>query len=92
MLNLQTVDQENEQRRRLEQAVALAALKKEDAAEVVLRNKTNQKKAQVRKQQKSNQLKFPETIKIKFLFWSFSFFCRVLCDVLIHQQQHTKKA
>jgi formic-like protein len=41
----QTIDQENESRRRLEQAVALAAMKKED--EVVLRNKTNQKKQQV---------------------------------------------
>lgn len=42
----QTTDQENEQRRRLEQAASLAALKKEN--EVVLRNKSNlnQKKQQ----------------------------------------------
>lgn len=45
MFILQTIDQENESRRRLEQAVALAAIKKED--QVVLRNKTNQKKQQV---------------------------------------------
>lgn len=43
----QTIDQENEQRKRLEQAYALAALKKENQEEVILRNKANQKKQQV---------------------------------------------
>ena len=46
-MKLQTIDQENEQRRRLEQAVLLASMKKEDAAQVTLRNKPNQKKQHV---------------------------------------------
>jgi len=44
---MQTIDQENEQRKRLEFAVAQAALKKEGEQQVVLRNKANQKKQQV---------------------------------------------
>lgn len=44
----QTIDQDNESRKRLELAVALAATKKESVAEVTLRNKSNQKKQQVK--------------------------------------------
>lgn len=46
ILFVQQLDQENEQRRRLEQAAALAATKKE-SDQVMLRNKFNQKKQQV---------------------------------------------
>lgn len=41
-----TADQENEQRKRLEQAAALAALKKEESNGVTLRNQSNPKKQQ----------------------------------------------
>jgi hypothetical protein len=58
---LQTIDQENEQRKRLEQAVALAALKKENQVEeVVLRNKANQKKQQVMSQKRKQLCKLNE--------------------------------
>lgn len=45
--NLQTADQENEQRRRLELAALALSNKKEEEGEVVLRGKSHQKRHQV---------------------------------------------
>lgn len=68
--DLQQLDQENEQRRRLEQAAALAATKKE-SDQVMLRNKFNQKKQQVSGRRSGSLAAANMAVNKSFKFISF---------------------
>ncbi|KAG5678209.1 hypothetical protein PVAND_007901 [Polypedilum vanderplanki] len=75
-----TTDQENEQRKRLEQAVALAAMKKENEEQVILRNTANQKKQQ---DAVISELKHANAIREKKLLHQEDVYNGALEDILL---------